>query len=101
MRMSWLVCVLLGTLAWGQAAQSAPPPPAQGAATNTPARISQDGSAPVEPAAEQRNCAEGEENEGVAAANLSSNFENSFLRTAFSKKWRRRSKACRPARMRT
>jgi hypothetical protein len=26
MRMSWLVCVLLGTLAWGQAAPSAPPP---------------------------------------------------------------------------
>ena len=35
MRMSWLVCVLLGTLAWGQAAQSAPPPqPAQGPAGN-------------------------------------------------------------------
>ena len=29
MRMSWLVCVLLGTLSWGQAAQSAPPPPSQ------------------------------------------------------------------------
>src|SRR5579884_2883512 len=30
MRMSWLLCVLLGTLAWGQAAPSAPPPqPAQ------------------------------------------------------------------------
>ena len=26
MRMKWLVCVLLGTLAWGQAARSAPPP---------------------------------------------------------------------------
>src|ERR1700741_4170381 len=25
MRMSWLVCVFVGTLAWGQAAQSAPP----------------------------------------------------------------------------
>ena len=24
---SWLMCVLLGTLAWGQAAPSAPPPP--------------------------------------------------------------------------
>jgi hypothetical protein len=33
MRKSWLVCVLLGTLAWGQAAPSAPPPaqaPTQG-----------------------------------------------------------------------
>ena len=43
MRMSWLVCVLLGTLAWGQAAQSAPPPqPAQGPAGNqqTPADTS-------------------------------------------------------------
>ena len=27
MRKSWLLCVLLGTLAWGQAAPSAPPPP--------------------------------------------------------------------------
>src|SRR5437588_463298 len=27
MRKSWLMCVLLGTLAWGQAAPSAPPPP--------------------------------------------------------------------------
>ena len=26
MRMSWLLCVLLGTMAWGQAAPSAPPP---------------------------------------------------------------------------
>src|SRR5215831_4875338 len=43
MRMSWLVCVFLGTLAWGQAAQSAPPPrPAQGPAANqqTPADTS-------------------------------------------------------------
>lgn len=38
MRMSWVVCVLMGTLAWGQTAQSAPPPqPAQGAAANQPA----------------------------------------------------------------
>ena len=29
MRKSWLLCVLLGTLAWGQAAPSAPPPPQQ------------------------------------------------------------------------
>src|SRR5258707_10200064 len=27
MRKSWLMCVLLGTLAWGQAAPSAPAPP--------------------------------------------------------------------------
>jgi parvulin-like peptidyl-prolyl cis-trans isomerase-like protein len=27
MRKSWLMCVLLGTLAWGQAAPSSPPPP--------------------------------------------------------------------------
>jgi hypothetical protein len=30
MRKSWLMCVLLGTLAWGQAAPSAPPPAAAG-----------------------------------------------------------------------
>ena len=33
MRMRWLVCVLLGTLAWGQAAQNAPPPPADTSAS--------------------------------------------------------------------
>jgi len=39
MRMCWLLCVLTGTLAWGQAAQSAPPPqPAQAPAANTPGR---------------------------------------------------------------
>jgi hypothetical protein len=32
MRKSWLLCVLLGTLAWGQAAPSAPPPPQLGQA---------------------------------------------------------------------
>src|SRR5215472_14426411 len=32
MRKSWLLCVLLGTLAWGQAAPSAPPPPQPGQA---------------------------------------------------------------------
>jgi hypothetical protein len=32
MRKSWLMCVLLGTLAWGQAATSAPPPPQAGQA---------------------------------------------------------------------
>src|ERR1035441_9117366 len=40
MRKSWLMCVLLGTLAWGQAAPSAPPQPAQAPA---------DTSAPVAP----------------------------------------------------
>jgi len=39
MRMCWLLCVLTGTLAWGQAAQSAPPPqPAQAPAPTAPAR---------------------------------------------------------------
>ncbi len=42
MRMSWLVCVLLGTLSWGQAAQSAPPSPSQ-----APAAIPADTSASV------------------------------------------------------
>src|SRR5215469_4350933 len=32
MRKSWLLCVLLGTLAWGQAGPSAPPPPQPGQA---------------------------------------------------------------------
>lgn len=35
MRKSWLLCVLMGTLAWGQAAPAAPPPqPAQAPAAN-------------------------------------------------------------------
>jgi len=39
MRMCWLLCVLTGTLAWGQAAQSTPPPqPAQAPAPAGPAR---------------------------------------------------------------
>ena len=39
MRKSWLLCVLMGTLAWGQAAQSAPPPPpAQAPAANAPGK---------------------------------------------------------------
>jgi peptidyl-prolyl cis-trans isomerase C len=48
MRMSWLVCVLLGTLAWGQAAQSAPPAtqaPNQPAPADTSASVPAD--APV------------------------------------------------------
>ena len=46
MRMSWLVCVLLGTLAWGQAAQSAPPPPAQAGAAGAPAAADTSASVP-------------------------------------------------------
>lgn len=48
MRMSWLVCVLLGTLAWGQAAQSGPPAtqsPNQPAPADTSASVPPD--APV------------------------------------------------------
>jgi len=40
MRTSWLVCVLLGTLAWGQAAQKAPPAQAQAANPPAPADTS-------------------------------------------------------------
>ena len=36
MRKSWLLCVLLGTLAWGQAAPGAPPPPQPGPAPTAP-----------------------------------------------------------------
>jgi len=36
MRMSWLLCVLLGTLAWGQAAPSAPAPPQMTSKPGTP-----------------------------------------------------------------
>lgn len=43
MRMSWLLCVFMGTLVWGQAAPSAPPPPS----TQTPA---ESGAAPQAPA---------------------------------------------------
>jgi chemotaxis protein histidine kinase CheA len=41
---SWLMCVLLGTLAWGQAAPSAPPPPqpAQAPAADTSASVAPD-----------------------------------------------------------
>ena len=46
MRKSWLLCVLLGTLAWGQAAQSAPPPPAQ--APNQPAPADTSASVPAD-----------------------------------------------------
>ena len=44
MRKSWLLCVLLGTLAWGQAAPGAPPP-AQAAPVDTSASVPAD--APV------------------------------------------------------
>jgi hypothetical protein len=52
MRKSWLLCVLLGTLAWGQAAPSAPPPsqPARAPSPNdaqTPAPAPPDTSASV------------------------------------------------------
>ena len=47
MHMSWLVCVLLGTLAWGQAGQSAPPPqPAQGPVANQQAPADTSASVP-------------------------------------------------------
>jgi peptidyl-prolyl cis-trans isomerase C len=46
MRMSWLVCVLLGTLAWGQAAQSAPP--AQAPAATSPAPVDTSASVPAD-----------------------------------------------------
>jgi hypothetical protein len=38
MRKSWLLCVLLGTLAWGQAAPATPPPAAQAPGTMPSAR---------------------------------------------------------------
>lgn len=48
MRMSWLLCVLLGTLAWGQAAPSAPnPAPAQNAPRPAPPAAPPDNSASV------------------------------------------------------
>lgn len=40
MRKSWLLCVLLGTLAWGQAAPNAPPSPQPGQAPMAPADTS-------------------------------------------------------------
>lgn len=55
MRMSWLLCVLLGTLAWGQAAPSAPPPaqpdpaPAQSAPKPSAPAAPVDNSASVPP----------------------------------------------------
>ena len=43
MSMRWLVCVLLGTLAWGQAARSAPPPqPAAPGTSDTSASVPDD-----------------------------------------------------------
>src|SRR3974377_452496 len=47
MRKSWLVCVLLGTLAWGQGAESAPPPqPAQGPGANQQTPVDTSASVP-------------------------------------------------------
>ncbi|HTS36036.1 MAG TPA: peptidyl-prolyl cis-trans isomerase [Candidatus Solibacter sp.] len=43
MRKSWLVCALLGTLAWGQAAPGTPPP---GQAAPTPGRMAPQAAAP-------------------------------------------------------
>jgi hypothetical protein len=59
MRKSWLMCVLLGTLAWGQAAPGTPPPPQQAlAAVDTSAAVPADaavitviGVCPAEPKA--------------------------------------------------
>jgi len=48
MRMSWLVCVLLGTLSWGQAAQSAPPPPGQAPAATPAAPTDTSASVPAD-----------------------------------------------------
>ena len=48
MRMSWLVCAFLGTLAWGQAAQSAPPPPAQAPAATPSASADASASVPAD-----------------------------------------------------
>jgi len=42
MRMSWLLCVLLGTLAWGQATQTAPPPQPGPASADTSASVPDD-----------------------------------------------------------
>ena len=50
MRKSWLLCVLLGTLAWGQAAPSAPPP-APGPAANQPQMQMPMSGAPVDTSA--------------------------------------------------
>ena len=47
MRMKWLVCVLLVSLAWGQAARSAPPPqPAPAPSTSQPAPADTSASVP-------------------------------------------------------
>lgn len=50
MRMSWLVCVLLGAVAWGQAAPAAPPAPQPGQAA-PPVAAPPDMSASVPPTA--------------------------------------------------
>ncbi len=46
MRMSWLLCAFMGTLAFGQAAPSAPPPPQQ-----TPAQAASESKPPADAAA--------------------------------------------------
>jgi len=45
MRKSWLLCVLLGTLAWGQAAPGTPPPPKAGQAAANPGTPADPGAA--------------------------------------------------------
>ena len=47
MRTSWLLCVFVGTLAWGQAAPSAPPPQPAQAPASAPAKATTDTSASV------------------------------------------------------
>jgi len=51
MRKSWLVCVLLGTLAWGQAPPAAPPPAQAGQAPGNPAAAQTPPAAPVDKSA--------------------------------------------------
>ena len=56
MRKSWVLCVLAGALAWGQAAPGGPPPqsspaPGAGAMTGQPEQAEKDASASVPPSA--------------------------------------------------
>ena len=46
MRKSWLLCVLLGTLAWGQAAPATPPPASRGIVGPTPGNMARPQAAP-------------------------------------------------------
>ena len=51
MHKSWLMCVLLGTLAWGQAAPGTPPPAQTGQAPAPGAPMKMDGQMPGAPGA--------------------------------------------------